>query len=106
MPRALARKFTSMQEITPKVVGNRAATSVHFMLPVSFFTVMSDVEQGQCISENSSTHIAVTGVHPFDIKSVLRASAPSSVRVPPAVYAIIIMGTTISFLPFRFHAAK
>lgn len=36
-----------IHRIIPVSVGSRAATAVHFQLPVSFFMVRSVVEQGQ-----------------------------------------------------------
>ena len=54
-----------MQAIIPIAVGKAAARKAYFRLPVSFFIVISVVEQGQCISENKITHSAVARVQPF-----------------------------------------
>jgi len=76
-------RFTAAQQPIPNSVGRRKAIIVHFMLPLSFFTVISVVEQGQCISENSITHTAVMEVHPCDVsnsesafRSVISVSVP------------------------------
>lgn len=67
------------------------------MLPVSFFIVIIVVVQGQCIRKNTMTQTAVTGVQPLWVRSTLSsAMLPSSARLPEAVYAIIMAGSTIS----------
>lgn len=52
----------------PARMGRINASRVNRLLPVSFFIVSTVVEQGQCISENSMTQTAVTGVQPFSRK--------------------------------------
>ena len=82
----------------PITVGMTADSSVHLMLPVSCFIVSRVVEHGQCISENSIVQAAVSHVQPFATKSSRMASRfPISERLPLAVYAIIMIGRTISF---------
>ena len=67
----------------PITVGKRAATAVHFQLPVSFRIVMSVVEQGQCIRQKSMVLTAVIQVHPFAIKSSrIWARLSSSMMLP------------------------
>ena len=44
---ALIIKLAAIQTVIPIKVGSRAAATVHLMLPVSFFTVIRVVEQGQ-----------------------------------------------------------
>lgn len=79
-------------------MGIIAARAVHLRLPVSFFIVKSVVEQGQCISENRMKQSAVTDVHPFCVKSSRKTEVFSRfIREDCAVYAIMIIGTTISF---------
>lgn len=79
------------------MVGIAAARAVHFRLPVSFFMVKSVVEHGQCISEKTIKQSAVTAVHPFCVKSSRKTDVLSKfVREDCAVYAIMIIGTTIS----------
>ena len=56
------------------------------------------VEQGQCIKEKSMTLIAVTHVQPLSTSSCLSSSRLFiSIKFPFAIYAIMIIGTTISF---------
>ena len=55
-----AVSVTRKHKPMPITVGIAAAASVHFMLPDSFLIVISVVEHGQCIKENSITLIAVT----------------------------------------------
>lgn len=64
-------------------VGNKNASAVHFRLPVSFLIVISVVEQGQCISENSMVLMAVTHVQPFDTNSCFISVRLSSARMLP-----------------------
>ena len=67
------------------------------MLPVSFFTVKSVVEQGQWNREKSMVFTAVSVVQPFSIKSsFISYRVRLSVTVPCDKYAIIIIGITIS----------
>ena len=55
------------------------------------------VEHGQCISENSIVHTAVTHVQPFCTNSVCSAERSFiSTRLPVERYAMMMMGTTIS----------
>lgn len=79
-------------------VGSNTETAVHLRLPVSFFIVSTVVEQGQCVREKIITEIAVFTVQPFEIKSSrIAVMEESSVRLPVDIYAIIIIGITISF---------
>ena len=79
-----ANKFTMIQLTIPKRVGSNAATAVHFRLFVSFQTVIKVVEHGECMSENSTAHIAVTIVQPLDASTARSASPPvTSVKNPP-----------------------
>ncbi len=78
-------------------VGSRNARTVHLRLPVSFFMVRRVVEQGQCIREKSMVQIAVTQVQPFATNNVfISARLSSSKMLPCAMYAIMMIGTTIS----------
>lgn len=71
--------------------------TIHLRLPVSFFMVKSVVEQGQCIRQNSTTHTAVTQVHPFWVSSAeSEANESYSNRLPWERYVIRMMGMTIS----------
>lgn len=88
---------TQKHTIIPTAVGRTNEIKVHFMLWVSFLMVMQVVEQGQCINENSMVQIAVTGVHPLSKSSVFNCVRSwKSVRLPCAIYAIIMIGITIS----------
>lgn len=90
--------FTAMQSAIPITVGKAKLTAVHLRLFVSLYTVMQDVEQGKWNSTNITIHIAVTEVQPLDInKSFSADSSDISVSTVPSEYAIIIIGTTISF---------
>lgn len=90
--------FMSMQHKIPKRVGRTTDKAVHFMLCVSFFIVRTVVEHGQWNSEKTIVHIAVVVFQPFDTKSSFTAvKFPVSESTPDAVYAIIIIGITISF---------
>lgn len=55
------------QIIIPVIVGIKKEAIVHLRLWVSFFIVKVVVAQGQCISENIITHMAVSQVHPLAI---------------------------------------
>lgn len=89
---ANARQIT-----TPIIVGIIKETAVHLRLPVSFLIVKSVVEQGQCINENSIVLIAVIQVHPLSTKSCFKLSRLSNSKMVPCdIYAIIIIGRTIS----------
>lgn len=41
------KKFTLTHKINPTAVGIKAARAVYFTLPVSLYTVIIEVEQGQ-----------------------------------------------------------
>ena len=87
-----------MQAAAPIAVGSIIAVRVYFTLRVSFHIVDIVVEQGQCISENSMKHIAVTHVQPLSASSSLRLSRLLYPSITPVeVYAIMIIGKTISF---------
>ena len=59
---------------------------------------MQVVEQGKWNIVNKIIFIAVIIVQPLFIRRFLKVSSSDiSVSVPPAVYAIIMIGTTISF---------
>ena len=53
------------QHIIPHIVGIINARIHIFILPVSFFTVIHDVEQGKCIRVNKTVHKAVLIFQPF-----------------------------------------
>ena len=73
----------AMQQSMPHAVGMAAASAVHFQLPVSLRTVHSVVEQGQCISENSTVLTAVVHVQPLRHSSARSAAGSSRpVRLP------------------------
>lgn len=93
----LHTKLSITQRIKPINVGTRKEIRVHLMLFVSFFIVRSVVEQGQCRTENTMKFMAVKTVQPLSV-SILPISARDSVsvRVPLHIYAIRIMGRTIS----------
>ena len=56
------------------------------------------VAQGKCIREKSIVQIAVTIVHPFETKSSFNwLRLLSSAKLPVAIYAMMIIGKTISF---------
>ncbi len=81
----------------PVTVGTSQETAVHFMLCVSFLMVRQVVEQGQCIKENSMVLTAVIQVQPFATKSSFKTDKSLISRMlPSAIYAMIMMGTTIS----------
>lgn len=86
-----------MQRITPNAVGNTAASSTHFSLPVSFLTVSNVVEQGQCIRQNTTIQIAVVMLQPLADRIFPSEAVDISVIVPAPEYAITIMGITVSF---------
>lgn len=62
------KAFIATQAKKPNKVGRRKETSVHLKLWLSFFMVISVVEQGQCIRENTTAHIAVTDVQPQEAR--------------------------------------
>ena len=75
---SLAMPANRMQAHMPIAVGRAAASPVHFQLPVSFLMVSGVVEQGQCMSENSMTLMAVTQVQPLATNSCfISARLPS-----------------------------
>lgn len=87
-----------MQSTIPITVGRAKLTAVHLRLFVSLYIVRQDVEQGKWNSTNITIHIAVTEVQPLDInKSFSADSSDISVSAVPSEYAIMIIGTTISF---------
>ena len=74
-----------MQQMIPREAGRKAASAVHFQLPVSFFMVQSVVEQGQCIRENNMVQRAVVAVHPWAVKSAfISMRLPVSAMLPSA----------------------
>ena len=80
----LDTRFIITQIVYPITVGIMADKAAHFILPVSFFTVIIVVEQGQCIRVKTSAQTAVTPVHPFDINR--DESAPilcTGTKIPP-----------------------
>ena len=82
----------------PIMVGVIKDISIHFLLWVSFRIVKQVVEHGQCIKENNIVLIAVIIFHPLSINNFLSTFKSSiSKRLPCAKYAIIMIGTTISF---------
>ena len=66
MKKTFAITFIAVHTIMPSIVGKRNETSVHLRLWLSFFIVMSVVEHGQCISENTIAQSAVTFVQPAE----------------------------------------
>ena len=88
---------TKKQINIPIPAGTAKEMAVHFRLFVSFPMVIQVVEQGQCISENKMVHTAVNHVQPLSTKSACNCvRSLISMRLPVAMYVIIIMGTTIS----------
>ena len=81
----------------PKTVGIRAEANIHFA-PHSFLMVSKVVAQGQWNRQNSIVHMAVLAVHPLARKRARRLSVLiiSPITVDD-VYAIIMIGITISF---------
>ena len=72
------------QRSIPQMVGNKKPSSVHLMLPVSFFMERRVVEQGKWSREKSIVQMAVSQVHPLSINRVLRVERFSnSVKVLP-----------------------
>ena len=61
----LMTTLNNIHKIIPTTVGMSAARSVHLMLPVSFFIVMSVVEQGKCIRVKIIMHTALARVKPL-----------------------------------------
>lgn len=81
----------------PVMVGTNQDTTVHFILWVSFRMVRQVVEQGQCIKEKRRVLTAVTQVQPLFTRSSFNTDRSSiSKSFPSAIYAMIIIGTTIS----------
>ena len=60
-----------MHTARPKKVGNRKENAVHLKLAVSFFIVISVVEQGQCMSEKTVVQTAVLAVQSLAIRIFL-----------------------------------
>lgn len=82
----------------PVKVGKAKARAVHLKLLVSLAMVMSVVEQGQCIIKKSIVETAVVMVQPLLIKRLCNSDKELySTRLPLDIYAIIIIGMTISF---------
>ena len=78
-------RFTIIHEIIPREAGRRAASIVHFQLPVSFLMVRSVVEHGQCMREKSMVHSAVVIVHPWETNSAfISGRLPVSAMLPSA----------------------
>ena len=72
-----------MQSRAPNKVGSRAERNVYDSFPVSFFTVMSVVAQGQWKRVKINMESAVLSVQPFIMKSSRKADRSEiSVRVP------------------------
>ena len=82
----------------PKAVGKITESAVHLKLAVSFLMVKTVVAQGQWQSEKISIEIAVVISQPFKINNCCTfCKFISPLIIPAPVYAIIIIGTTISF---------
>ena len=64
-PTSRAPFATRAQDARPAAVGSANAAAVHFQLCDSLRMVRHVVEHGQCISENSIVHTAVTHVQPL-----------------------------------------
>lgn len=95
---SLATEVNMKHAANPIIVGTSMETAVHLRLCVSFFMVRQVVEHGQCISENSITLIAVIHVHPLSISNCFNSVRSSNSKIFPfAIYAIIMIGITISF---------
>ena len=74
-----------MQIIIPQTVGSAKASKVHFVLPLSFFILISVVLHGKCKSVNIITLIPVSNVHPFCFKTSPIAKVLSiSTKLPVA----------------------
>ena len=72
-----------MQHIMPQAAGKSAQIIVQNPLFVSLYMVMREVEQGQCIRENSIVHTAVSQVQPFCTnKACSWVKSLSSTRLP------------------------
>ena len=71
---------TEIHDIIPTSVGTVKDSKVHLTLCVSLRIVRQVVPHGQCISENSIVHSAVSQVHPFSTNSVLVDQAISSTK--------------------------
>lgn len=92
-----AARDTRKQNSIPVTVGIRKAAAIHLTPPVSFRIVRSVVEHGQCMRENSIVQTAVTHVQPLSTKSWCICVRLSISRMLPwAVYAMMIIGITIS----------
>ena len=99
MPLTSLAKAVNMKQLpTPITVGTSAEIIVHLILCVSFFIVNIVVEQGQCIKENSIMLIAVIHVQPLSTNNCFNTDRLSSSSIFPfAIYAMMIIGITISF---------
>ena len=93
-----ASRLIPIHSRIPSTVGNRKLTAVHFQLCVSLRMVSSVVAHGKCTRENIRVQMAVTHVQPLLTNSSFNtARSPISVIDPFARYAMIMIGTTISF---------
>ena len=82
----------------PNMVGIIKERNVHFRLPVSLRIVRQVVAHGQWTNVKSITLTAVVHVHPFCTRSCFKILISLiSAKLPCERYAIIIIGTTISF---------
>lgn len=89
---------TAKHKTAPHNAGTANAAKVHFLLPVSFLTVSSVVEHGQCIRVKIIVFTAVSHVQPLSESRCLTAvRSVTAVMLPVAIYAITIMGITVSF---------
>jgi len=94
---SLEIRLTAMHIATPKAVGSKNDASVHFKLPVSFFTVIRVVEHGQCIKKNTTVHIQVVMLQPFAQSiSFTAIRFKSGLRTDDEVYKRSAVGRTIS----------
>jgi len=90
--------FANIQQTKiPITVGTIKEIAVHFMLCVSFLIVRNVVEHGQCINENNIVLIAVIQVHPLLTNNSFNSvKLSNSIILPDSMYAMIMIGTTIS----------
>ena len=95
--KSLAALETKKQTIIPVIVGSKKEISVHLMLWVSFFIVRQVVAHGKCNNENNITQSAVIQVQPFATSKLCNSERLwYSVKLPVDIYAINIIGITIS----------
>ena len=76
-------RLTSIHVNAPKRVGRAAAISIQRVLPVSFFTEISVVEQGKCAMENIRKQSAVFMLQPLAV-----SMAPTSVIAHASVSSL------------------